>query len=172
MRERDARKVLSEEGVRALQGKIVLDLNNRDYAEEVMGGNDGNGGKFFSTSLGEGLQANLPDSHIIKAFNTVAMEALDISADAIRSSGAQIFIAGGGGLGRAAARRLVEELGFEALDLGDGKMAMRMAEAAGDLVRFLMINRGMGGEANLGVRMLPEAAQLGLVGERQESSYH
>lgn len=162
-RERDPAQVMTDVGL--LAGKVVVDLNNRDYANEVKGDS-----RWFDRSLGEQLEANLPEALVVKAFNTVAMEALDTSADALRQAQAQIFVAGHDEGARRQVKELAGELGFSAVDLGGGKTAMRIADAPGDAIRFVMIDRGYGGRANIAIQTLP-APDLGYIGERQSSAY-
>ena len=184
MRERDPARVLGgggggggdgdEEGRRALDGKVVIDLNNRDYATEVVGsdgGAGGGGGTWFEQSLGEKLQANVPEAKVVKAFNTVAMEALDTSERALREAGAQIFVAGADDGSRKVVRDVAADLGWRSVDLGGGPTAMRAAEALGDVIRFAMIDGKLGGRANIRIDTLP-APDLGQIGQRQESHYH
>lgn len=173
MRERDPRAVFSSDGIDALAGKLILDLNNRDFRTDVLGGEGKSGARYFEESLGEQLQRNLPAAYVVKAFNTVAMEALDTSVEKLRAAHAQVFLASTNSsiTSRPLAIQLVEELGFEAVDLGDGPTPMRMAEALGDVVRYIMIENGKGGTTNLGVRFLPPP-NLGIVGEREQSSYN
>ena len=66
-----------------LDGKIVLDLNNRDYANEVQRG------AWFDAAIAERLQEAAPKAKVVKALNTIAMEAFDTSPDALREAGAQ-----------------------------------------------------------------------------------
>ena len=169
LRERDPRTLLSGDGLASLSGKLILDLNNRDYAADVA---DKGGVKLFDRSLSEQLQSNLPDAYVVKAFNTIAMEALDTSPTRLREAGAQIFVAASGPSNvRALALQLVESLGFEPVDLGNGATPMRIAEALGDALRWLIIENKKGGRANLGLRMLP-SPDLGIVGVRQASKYN
>ncbi len=169
MRERDPAKVLGDGAPDLLAGKLIIDINNRDYAAEVIGEN---GAAWFTQSLAETLQAGLPQSaRVVKAFNTVAMEALDIAPDALRGAGAQIFVAGADEDARKTAADIAAALGWAAVDLGGGPTALRAAEALGDVVRFAMIAGGLGGMANIRIDKLP-AQMLGQIGERQESSYH
>lgn len=173
MRERDPAKVLGDDPdtLGLLDGKVVIDLNNRDYAGEVVGAGAEGGGSWFVRSLGETLQANLPRSKVVKAFNTIAMEALDTSAERLRDAGAQIFVAGGDEEARGVVGRIAGALGWIVVDLGEGPTAMRCVEALGDVIRYAMIAGKMGGRANVRIGMLPEP-DLGQVGEREESNYH
>ena len=188
IRERDARKVITTDNLaRTLAGKAVVDINNRDYATEVAG--EGDGTRWFDVSLGEQLQQSLDDvantagsaeaaggAVVVKAFNTVAMEALDISPEKLQQSGGQIFTASMrdddiAKTAREKVKKMIEALGWRVVDLGAGRAAMRGAEAMGDVIRWAIINLGMGGRANVKIDLLPEA-DLGHIGERKESAYH
>ena len=168
-RERDPLKVFSSsEAVGELDGKVIVDLNNRSYAGEVVDNDDS---KWFDKSLGEMLQEHLPKANVVKAFNTIAMEVLDTSAESLRRSGAQIFLAGGDDHARAIVDGLVNDLGMESVDLGPGKVAMKCAEALGDVVRYLIIARKNGGRSNIGFRLL-EKPDLGWLGMKRASTLY
>lgn len=156
MRERDPSTVLSSHGIESLKGILDLDHYNRDYAKDVLGGPRKPGAKYFEMALGKQLQQNLPDAHIMKAFNTVAKEALDTSVKKLRETHAQVFAAGlKPSKTRAFAIQSNEEFGFEAVDLGDAPTAMRVAEAMEDAVMYIMVENKKGGMANIGIRFLP-----------------
>ena len=148
-----------------LDGKIVLDLNNRDYANDVKGA------AWFDTAIAESLQAAAPNAHVVKALNTIAMETFNTAPDALRDAGAQTFLAGDSAAAKETVGTLVQDLGFAPVDLGSGPAAMRAAEAMGDIIRLLMIDGGHGGTAHLSLSSLPKPG-LSMIGERQESSYH
>ncbi len=148
----------------ALAGKIVVNLNNRDYASDVQGGS------WFTKAIAEEFQELAPRSRVVKAFNIVAMEALDTSPDALRAAGAQLFIAGGDTNAKQTVATLVSELGFEPVDVGSGAVALRAVEALGDVIRLMMIDGGKGARANLQLRMLPEP-NLDMIGAREASNY-
>lgn len=162
IRESDPAKVLAQP--EALAGKIVIDLNNRDYSNDVRNG------VWFDTAIAEALQTNAPEARVVKAWNTIAMEAFDTDPDELRSAKAQTFIAGRDPEAKSMVAVLSEELGFEAVDLGSDPVAFRVAEALGDVIRFLMIDGGRGGQAHLTLTQLPPPL-LGAVGERLQSNY-
>ena len=162
IRDPDPAAVLSAPAL--LDGRIVVNLNNRDYAREVQEGG------WFGPAIAETFQANAPRARVVKAFNVVAMEALDTSPEKLRAAGAQVFVAGTEADAKQVVSGLLQELGFEAVDLGAASVAMRAAEALGDVVRLLMIGAGMGGRVNLQVRLLPEP-DLGRIGQRAASNY-
>ncbi|MEO0417324.1 MAG: NAD(P)-binding domain-containing protein [Pseudomonadota bacterium] len=155
--------VFKDAGV--LHGKILLDLNNRDYANEVKGG------AWFDSAIGERLQAAAPAAKVVKALNTIAMEAFDTSPERLRAAGAQTFFAGDDAEAKAIVAQIVQDLGFEAVDLGAGPAAMRATEALGDVIRLLMIDGAHGGTAHLTLGNLP-SPDLETIGARQKSAYH
>ena len=162
VRSTDPAEVLQDAGL--LDGKTVVDLNNRNYAEDVKGG------AWFETAIGEALQENAPAAKVVKAFNTIAMEAFDTTPEKLRQAGAQVFLAGEDAGAREAVSRIARDIGFGSVDLGAGVAAMRAAEALGDVIRLLIIDGGHGGRAHLGFSMLPEP-DLDTIGTRQESKY-
>lgn len=133
-------------------------------------GDKNSGSRWFDVSLCETLQAALPTVRVVKAFNTVSRKALDTSAQSLRETGAQIFLAGNDTAARDTVAELASGLGFECTDLGPGNVAMRAAEALGDVIRFIMIDGKKGGRANICVRMLAEP-DLNMVGARETSKY-
>lgn len=162
IREADPAKVLADP--ETLSGKIVIDLNNRDYGNEVRNG------VWFDTAIAEELQTKAAEAKVVKAWNTIAMEAFDTSPEDLRSAGAQTFIAGRDAAAKSIVAALSDELGFKAIDLGAEPVAFRAAEALGDVIRYIMIDGGKGGQAHLSLTQLPEP-QLGAIGVRSQSNY-
>ena len=163
MREPDPTRVLDDPSV--LDGKAVVDLNNRDYAT------DARSGAWFGESIAERFQANLPGAKVVKAFNLIAMESFDIAPDDLRTAGAQVFLAGNDVEAKEAVGRLAADLGFDSVDIGQGAAAFRAAEALGDVIRLIMIDGGKGGRAHLRLVDLP-APSLDSIGGRETSNYH
>lgn len=162
MRETDPGAVLATPSV--LAGKIIIDVNNRDYGREVREG------VWFSEAIAECLQKAAPAAAVVKAFNTIAMESFDISPEHLRAVGAQTFIAGDSGPAKALVGELSAQLGFQAVDVGAGPAAFRAAEALGDVIRLVMIDGGRGGRAHLKLEGLP-APDLNRIGARSPSDY-
>jgi 8-hydroxy-5-deazaflavin:NADPH oxidoreductase len=163
VRELNVGCVLSDPSI--LDGKIVVDINNRDYQNDLMEG------KWFSQAYAELLQAGVPKARIVKAFNVVAMESLDTSPESLRNAGAQVFIAGTDPQAKQAVSLLLGQLGFEAVDLGNDALALRAVEALGDVIRLLIVRQGHGPQANLQVRSLPRP-DLETIGNRARSRYN
>jgi len=162
-RETDPAVVLSDPAL--LDGKVVIDLNNRDYAQDVREG------AWFGSAIAEALQASAPGARVVKAFNVIAQETFGTSPEALRTANAQVFIAGDDSDAKQTVSELARSLGFEAVDLGAGPVAMRAAEALGDVIRLLIIDQRWGMRANLQLHLLPEQDLPG-IGSRLESLYH
>jgi len=162
LRETDVAFVIGDPAL--LDGKVVIDLNNRDYAEEA------SEGRTFGESLAERLQAAAPGARVVKAFNLIAMESFDIPPEALREAGAQAFLAGVDPSAKAVVGQLAADLGFTPVDAGSGVSALRAVEALGDVIRLLMIAGGHGGQAHLRLIQLP-APEARVVGARQASNY-
>ncbi len=98
-----------------LRGKVVLDTNNY-YPER-----DGNIAELDdeSTTVSELLQAHLPDSKVVKAFNNIYFGHL---AQLARPSGSPersvLAIAGDDDDAKKAASDLIDRLGYDAYDVG------------------------------------------------------
>jgi 8-hydroxy-5-deazaflavin:NADPH oxidoreductase len=160
MREPNPAAVLTDPSL--LDGKIVIDLNNRHYAEA-------RSGALPAQAIAAQLQAKAAKARVVKAFNTIAMEAFDTSPAALRAGGAQTFIAGDDPEAKAAVVKLSDELGFEAVDVGGIEQAF-VVEALGDVVRLVMIEGGRGFLAHLRIAALPNP-DLQTIGSRDPSPY-
>ena len=122
-------------------------------------------------SIYKKLQEQLPAARVVKAWNTIAMEAFNTEPDALRENGAQTFVAGADHDAKSVVSELSEDLGFTAVDLGESAASFRAAEAMGDVVRLLMIDGGHGGQAHLKMTKLPDP-RLDVIGDRGASNYH
>jgi 8-hydroxy-5-deazaflavin:NADPH oxidoreductase len=101
--------------VAELDGKVVLDTMNY-YPQR-----DGQFAELDdeSTTTSELLQAHLPDSRVVKAFNNIYFAHL---ASLARPAGAQdrsaLAIAGDDDAAKSTVRALLDEIGYDTLDLG------------------------------------------------------
>lgn len=85
-----------------LRGKVVIDVTNRPIQA--------------GPSIAEALQARLPESHVVKAFNTVfASRQADPIVDGVQ---ADAFVAGDDADAKAAVLALAKAIGFRAIDAG------------------------------------------------------
>jgi predicted dinucleotide-binding enzyme len=116
-----------------LRGKVVVDTNNY-YPRR-----DGQIAELDdeSTTVSELLQAHLPQSQVVKAFNNINFKML---AELARPSGDQdrsvLAIAGDDADAKAAVARFVDDIGYDAYDVGplaEGWRYQRDEPAYGDL---------------------------------------
>ncbi len=113
-----------------LAGKTVIDVNNRDFPRAL------DGEPLFPSLVAQN-QADLPQSFVIKCFNTMAMEVFDHEPEALRNFGVSAFVAGGQPESREVVARLAEELGFHPVDFGGAENA-DVVEIQGDFIRTVM----------------------------------
>ncbi len=101
----------------AFDGKIVVDSNNY-YSDR-----DGNYAELDDnkTTSSEMLAEHLPGAKIVKGFNTIWFEHLKTQGDVSLTTDERraIFIAGDDAEAKKLVARLIEEIGFAAVDTGD-----------------------------------------------------
>lgn len=101
-------------GRERLAGKIIIDVTNpMDFSQGIPPRFTVN----YGNSLGEQIQAALPDSHVVKAFNS--MGASVMTRPDFNGEAATHFIAGNSDDAKAVVKELIEEFGWEVLDAGD-----------------------------------------------------
>ncbi len=152
-------QVLSSTDV--LAGKIVIDCNNQEIPE---------GYKYepITESLAEKLAANIPNSRVIKALNTMAQEVFELSPIPLKDYQVSVFVAGDDEEARKTVMQLAQDIGFSPVDSGALRNA-RMIEGLGDFIRFMIGGMKMGAYATISVNKIP-AAQAQRLGGRQASS--
>ena len=101
--------------VEPLAGKVVIDTNNyypqRDGQIPALDDE--------STTVSELLQTHLPQSHVVKAFNHISSGDLGtIGVPAGTPNRRALAIAGDSDEARAAVAELIDELGFDTVDVG------------------------------------------------------
>jgi 8-hydroxy-5-deazaflavin:NADPH oxidoreductase len=100
-------------GIENLKGKTVIDLSN------PMDFSDGIPPKFTATvgnSLGEQVQRLLPEANVVKAFNSIGVAVM--TDPLFDGETATHFIAGDSDAAKAEATKLIEEFGWDVIDLG------------------------------------------------------
>jgi hypothetical protein len=109
-------------------GKVVVDVSNRPTPDPAGA----------STSLAEELQAQLPGSKVVKAFNTAfASTQADPSVSGIAADG---FVAGDDATAKQTVLDVVESIGFRPVDAGSLAAARTLEGMA-----WLNINRALTG---------------------------
>jgi predicted dinucleotide-binding enzyme len=144
---------------RSLAGKIVLDCNNSAiYGLDGPPDPHGRPGLQFPSpvpSRAERRAADVPDAHVVKAFNTIPAQVIALPRERLVAHGVSVFLCGDDAAAKARARPLVEELGFAAVDGGELARA-QLVEGLADLLRVQMIAMGLGPYATLSLHVLPE----------------
>ena len=111
--------ILEMAGADALKGKTVLDATN-----PIAGTPPQNGVLHFFTSLEdslmERLQANHPEAHFVKAFNSVGAH---LMVDPQLEAKPSMFICGNNNAAKLEASRLIEAFGWAVEDMGSAEAA-------------------------------------------------
>ena len=116
-------KNYSQVPVAPLAGKVVIDTNNY-YPER-----DGHIPELDneSTTTSELLQAHLPTSKVVKAFNHIYAAALTTDGQPSGSKNRRaLVVAGNDPAAKAAVAQLINEFGFDTVDLGPLKESWRI----------------------------------------------
>ncbi|RZS77559.1 hypothetical protein EV189_3993 [Motilibacter rhizosphaerae] len=132
--------VLTDDVQAALAGKVLVDATNpltADYMGLTVG---------HTTSAGEQVAERLPDTHVVKAFNTVFAATL---ATPVLGDAAQLLpVAGDDQDAKQLVIGLGQELGFDAVDAGPLSNA-RYLEPAVELLIQLAYGQGLGEKIGL-----------------------
>lgn len=161
---RETRPDVVLENPATLNGKILVDVNNRTF----MGESDD--GTWFGPSLGEELRGNLPEARYVKALTTVSMFTFDMPTEQLKAADAQTFIAGGDAEAKQNVSALLAEAGIRTMDLGTGPVALRAAEALGNVLRLMMSNGTLPENGQIAVTVLP-SERLNRIGGHRPSNY-
>ena len=147
--------------VAPLDGKVVIDLNNRsipaNFEYDPIAG----------PSLAEEVAVDIPNAHVVKAFNTLAQEVFEHDQMTLRSESVNVFVSGDDDGARATVMSLASDLGFVPVDCGRLRNA-RLLESLADFVRLLMIGQKRGPYMTFSVKELPTITNPRL-GGRQPS---
>jgi predicted dinucleotide-binding enzyme len=146
--------------VAALEGKVIVDLNNRDFPREYIGSE-------LLESLAVAVQKDVPGAKVVKALNNQAMEALFPKPEELRKAGIQSFIAGDNAEAKGVVSELLIQMGLTPVDFGPLANAW-LLEAQADILRTYMFATG-NFLATPGFIMSPEAEAR--FGERRKGEY-
>jgi hypothetical protein len=142
----------------ALSGKIVIDCNNSPILGLDIPDPENRPGLHFSTpipSLAERLAADAPRARVVKAFNTMASQVIELDHDELARRRVSVFLCSDDAQAKSVVKGLAEELGFIGVDCGDLERA-RLVESVGDFIRFQIIGMGLGPFATISVNVAPQ----------------
>lgn len=148
-------------GASLLRGKTLIDLNNTAIPA---------GFEFEpqTVSLAETLQTQLPDARVVKAFNMLAQEIFEVERDELERRGVSALIATDDMQARTAVEILARDLGLIPVNAGPLRNA-RLLETGGDLIRYLIMEAGMGPFATLSVVTVQPRSENRFGGRRPSS---
>jgi predicted dinucleotide-binding enzyme len=147
--------------ISVIRGKILIDLNNSVIPS---------GFQFEAAaiSLAETLRDQAPGAFAVKAFNTLAQEALEVEKSELEGKGVSTFVASDDEKARKVVESLARDLGLNPVNAGPLRNA-RLLESAGDLIRYLIGGTGLGPLATLNVTLLSPARASRFGGRRKSS---
>jgi 8-hydroxy-5-deazaflavin:NADPH oxidoreductase len=142
----------------ALSGKIVIDCNNSPILGLDTPDPDNRPGLHFTPpipSLAERLAADAPRARVVKAFNTMASQVIELDHDELARRRVSVFLCSDDAQAKSVVKGLAEELGFIGVDCGELERA-RLVESVGDFIRFQIIGMGLGPFATISVNVAPQ----------------
>jgi 8-hydroxy-5-deazaflavin:NADPH oxidoreductase len=144
IRDRFPSSVLKEP--QALSGKILIDCNNSAIVGLDVPDPDKRPGIHFTTpvpSHAERLAADAPSARVVKAFNTMASQLIELGREELMRRRVSVFLCSDDAQAKSVVKGLAEELGFIAVDCGELERA-QLVEAVGDFIRFQIIGMSLG----------------------------
>lgn len=119
-------------------GKVLLDINNAIT--------DPHGGDFLvksfdGKSLSEAIAANAPTAHVVKAFNMCHAKVWHMNPPVFDGRRLVTLYCGDDLAAKRQVATLIEDIGCEAVDLGELKYARLLESAAAIVIKFLFAGR-------------------------------
>ena len=145
-----------------LANKILIDCNNSPIPDEFAF-------EPIIESIAENFAADVPNTRVVKAFNTFAQEVFELSPEPLKQHQVSCFVCSDDEQAKQTVMSLAEEIGFHPVDCGALHRA-RMIEGLGDFIRFMIGGRKLGSYATVSVHTLPEAKTQRLGGRAE--GYH
>jgi predicted dinucleotide-binding enzyme len=140
----------------ALAGKILVDCNNSEILGLDAPDPDRRAGFHFSTpvpSLAERLAADAPHARVVKAFNTMPAQVIELDRDTLARHRVSVFLCADDPSAKSVVKGLAEELGFIGVDSGELERA-QLVESVGDFVRFQILAMGRGPFATISLNVV------------------
>jgi len=141
----------------ALAGKIVIDCNNSAILGLDLPDPGNRPGIHFTTPIpshAEELAADAPGARVVKAFNTMAAQVIQLDRDELMRRRVSVFLCSDDAQAKSVVKELAEELGFIGVDCG-GLERAQLVEGVGDFIRFQIIGMSLGPFATISVNVAP-----------------
>lgn len=130
-----------------LENKIVIDCNNSDLTADF----------HFEPpvpSLAERLAADIPQAHVVKAFNTVPHVVIELGREQLAAYRISAFLCSDDVRAKSTVRSLAEDLGFVGVDSGELARA-QLVESMADFLRFQIGAMNLGATSTISVQVIP-----------------
>lgn len=147
----------------ALTGKIIIDCNNYEVPEDF-------NYQEIEYALAEKLGSQVPQAHIVKAFNTFAQEVFELAPSPLGDYDVSCFVAGDNDAARQKVMQLAKDIGFTPVDSRKLRNS-RMLEKLGDFIRYMIMGQELGSYATISVKTFPAAETLRLGGRQASNLY-
>jgi predicted dinucleotide-binding enzyme len=105
-------------------------------------------------SHAERLAADAAGARVVKAFNTMASQLIELDHGELARRRVSVFLCSDDDQAKSVVKGLAEELGFVGVDCGALERA-QLVEAVGDFIRFQIIEMGLGPFATISVNVAP-----------------
>lgn len=138
-----------------LSGKIVIDCNNSAILGLDVPDPGNRPGIHFTTPIpshAELLATDAPRARVVKAFNTMASQLIELDRDELVRRRVSVFLCSDDAQAKLVVKGLAEELGFVGVDCGELERA-QLVESVGDFIRFQIIGMGLGPFATISVNL-------------------
>jgi 8-hydroxy-5-deazaflavin:NADPH oxidoreductase len=138
-----------------LSGKILIDCNNSAIVGLDVPDPDKRPGIHFTIpvpSHAERLAAGTPGARVVKAFNTMASQVIELDHDELARRRISVFLCSDDAEAKSVVKGLAEDLGFVAVDCGELERA-QLVEAVGDFIRFQIIGMRLGPFATISLNL-------------------
>ncbi len=139
-----------------LSGKIVIDCRNSAILGMEAPDPQRRPGIHFNSpipSLAEQLAADVPRARVVKAFNTMAAQVIEVGRKQLTPHRVSVFLCADDTQAKSVVRSLAEELGFVGVDSGELERA-RLVEAVADFIRWQIVRMGLGPRATISVNLM------------------
>jgi hypothetical protein len=153
VRDRFPSSVLREP--QALSGRILIDCNNSAILGLDIPDPDKRAGIHFTTPIpshAERLAADAPGARVVKAFNTMASQVIELDHDELARRRISVFLCSDDARAKSVVKGLAEELGLVGVDCGELERA-QLVEAVGDFIRFQIIGMRLGPFATISLNL-------------------
>ena len=141
----------------ALSGKIVIDCNNSAILGLDISDPENRPGIHFTAAVpshAERLAAAAPGARVVKAFNTMASQVIELDRDRLAPRRVSVFLCSDDKQAKSVVKELAKELGFSGVDCG-GLDRAQLVEAVGDFIRFQIIGMRLGPFATISLDVAP-----------------